>query len=57
MGSDIFKEVGKYLSFAFIIAIYYLYNKYIKEEDYDKSNSNIQNVVNISSVSNRSGMD
>ena len=57
MGSDIFKEVGKYLSFAFIIAIYYLYNKYIKEEDYDKANSNIQNVVNISSVSNRSGMD
>ena len=57
MGSDIFKEVGKYLSFAFIIAIYYLYNKYIKEEDYDRANSNIQNVVNISSVSNRSGMD
>ena len=57
MGSDIFKEVGKYLSFAFIIAIYYLYNKYIKEEDYDRANSNIQGVVNISSVSDRSGMD
>jgi len=31
---DIFKEVGRYLIFSILINIYYLYNKYIKEEGY-----------------------
>ena len=52
MGSDIFKEVGKYLSFALVIAIYYLFNKYIKEDDYDFTNSTTQNAVKIMSSTN-----
>ena len=49
MGSDIFKEVGKYLTFALVITIYYLFHKYIKEDDYDFAYSNSQNAVKISS--------
>jgi hypothetical protein len=48
---DIFKEVGRYLVFTLVIIIYYLFNKYIKEEDYDYANNSNQGVVNISSVS------
>ena len=48
---DIFKEVGKYLSFCLVISIYYLFNKYIKEEDYDFANSSNQGEVNISNIS------
>jgi len=33
MACDVFKEVGKYLSFVLVISIFYLYNKYIKEEE------------------------
>ena len=54
MASDLFKEVGKYLCFGMLIAIYYLYNKYIKEEDYDTdtdSNHGSVNISNISSIS------
>jgi hypothetical protein len=52
MGSDIFKEVGKYLSFALLITIYYLYNKYIKEEEYDFTDSTSQTTVKIMSSRN-----
>jgi len=42
---DIFKEVGKYLIFAMLIFIYFLYNKYIKEEEYEVvSNDNYDNI-------------
>lgn len=54
MASDLFKEVGKYLCFGMLIAIYYLYNKYIKVEDYDTdtdSNHGSVNISNISSIS------
>ena len=57
MGSDIFKEVGKYLSFALVISIYYLYIDYIKEDDYYRASSNIQGIVKIASISNNSEMD
>ena len=52
MGSDIFKEVGKYLSFCLVILIYYLFNKHIKEEDFDFANESNQTPVKISSLSN-----
>lgn len=48
---DLFKEVGKYLCFCILIAIYYLYNKYIKEGDYDIDTDSNQGSVNISSIS------
>ena len=50
---DIFKEVGKYLTFTLIIYLYYLFNKYIKEEENsNESNSHPnQREVNISNVS------
>jgi len=38
MAYDVFKEVGKYLVFTFLICIYYLFNKYIKNEDYEIPN-------------------
>lgn len=50
MFGDIFKEVGKYLVFCLVISIYYLFNKYIKEEDYTTANDSNQGSVNISSV-------
>ena len=53
---DIFKEVGKYLSFSLVITVYYLFNKYIKEEDYDSANSSNQGAVNITSISNKNDM-
>ena len=56
MVCDIFKEVGKYLSFCLVISIYYLFNKYIKEEDYDFANSSNQGAVNITSISNKNDM-
>ena len=44
---DVFKEVGKYLIFAMLIFIYFLYNKYIKEEEYEVvSNENYDNINN-----------
>lgn len=45
---DIFKEVGKYLTFGLMIILYYLFNKYIQKEYYDSSN---EGTVNISSIS------
>ena len=33
MAYDVFKEAGKYLVFIFLISIYYLFNKYISNED------------------------
>jgi hypothetical protein len=38
MAYDVFKEVGKYLIFIFLICIYYLFNKYIKNENYEIPN-------------------
>ena len=44
---DVFKEVGKYFIFSLLIIIYFLYNKYIKEEDYEVvSNENNDNKNN-----------
>ena len=48
MASDIFKEVGKYFTFTLVIFIYYLFNKYIKEEDYHYSSES--GIVGISSI-------
>ena len=48
MGSDIFKEVGKYFSFALVIFLYNLYNKYL-EENFDYSSNSGE--VGISSLS------
>ncbi len=56
MACDVFKEVGKYLSFCLVISIYYLFNKYIKEEDYDFANSSNQGAVNITSISNKNDL-
>jgi len=56
MACDVFKEVGKYLSFSLVISIYYLFNKYIKEEDYDFANSSNQGAVNITSISNKNDL-
>jgi hypothetical protein len=53
---DIFKEVGKYLIFIMLINMYFLYNKYIKEEFYEVAsnenfdNANIQNKRNDISI-------
>ena len=49
---DIFKEVGKYLTFSFVISIYYLFNKYIKEDNLDYSTETTQNSVTISNSYN-----
>ena len=44
---DIFKEVAKYLIFAILIFIYFLYNKYIKEDEYEViSKENYDNINN-----------
>jgi hypothetical protein len=43
MTYDVFKEVGKYLVFIFLICIYYLFNKYIKNEDYEIPNETHNN--------------
>ena len=52
MAIDIFKEIGKYFSFVFVINLYYLFNKYIKEySNYDKTNQRVENAVNITSIS------
>ena len=48
---DIFKEVGKYLSFMMVISLYYIFDKYIQKYDYDFSNDSKQDSVNISSIS------
>ena len=43
---DIFKEFGKYLSvFIWPISLYYLFSKYIKEDDYDLSKDSNQKTV------------
>ena len=34
MACEIFKEVAKYLCFGIVIALYHLFNKYIKDDDY-----------------------
>ena len=47
MASDIFKEVGKYFTFTLVTFIYFLFNKYIKEEDYNYSSDS--GIVGISS--------
>ena len=52
MTCDIFKEVGKYLAFTFVISIYYLFSKYIKEEIFDFSTESIQNSVTITNTYN-----
>ena len=52
LASDIFKEIGKYLSFCGVISIYYLFNKYINENNYDFSNNSNKGEVSIYSVGN-----
>ena len=48
MACDIFKEVGKYLSFNLVISTFYLHNKYVKDEDFGfESDSQNQSKVNI----------
>lgn len=47
---DIFKEVGRYFSFILVIILYYLFKKYIKEEDYESDSNSNQVVVNISRI-------
>ena len=47
MACDVFKEVGKYLVFIFLICIYYLFNKYIKNEDYEITNETHKDDNNI----------
>ena len=48
MACDIFKEVGKYLSFNLVISAFYLHNKYVKDEDFGfESDSQNQSKVNI----------
>ena len=51
MACDLFKEVGKYLCFSMVITIYYLYNKYIKREDYEYDSDVNQGSVKIISIS------
>ena len=34
MACEIFKEVSKYLCFGIVIALYHLFNKYMKDDDY-----------------------
>ena len=46
MAYDVFKEVGKYLVFIFLICIYYLFNKYINNENYQIPNETNNNVNN-----------
>ena len=52
MACDIFKEVGKYLTFSLVISIYYLFSKYIKEEDFDYSTDSAQSSVTITNSYN-----
>ena len=48
MACDIFKEVGKYLSFNLVISAFYLHNKYVNDEDFGyESDSQNQSKVNI----------
>lgn len=54
MGYDVFKEVGKYLVFGLMICIYYLFSKYINEEDYyvfpsEVNNRNNEEIISIKS--------
>ena len=47
MACDLFKEVGKYLTFVLVISVYYLYNKYVKDINFSFVNeSSIQSTVN-----------
>ena len=52
LASDIFKEFGKYLSFCAMISIYYLFNKYKNEDNYDYSKNSNEGEVSIYSVGN-----
>jgi len=54
MGYDIFKEVAKYLVFGLMICIYYLFSKYISEDDYyvfpsEVNNRNNDEIISIKS--------
>ena len=35
MGIDIIKEMGKFMTFCLVISLYYLFQKYIKDDEYD----------------------
>ena len=50
LASDIFKEVGKYLSFCAAISMCYLFNKYINEDNYHYSKNSNEGEVSIYSV-------
>ncbi len=54
MGYDIFKEVGKYLVFGLMICIYYLFSKYISEDDYYVFPSEANNRNNDETISIKS---
>jgi hypothetical protein len=54
MGCDIFKEVAKYLVFGLMICIYYVFSKYINEDDYyvfpsETNNRNNDEIISIKS--------
>ena len=50
VASDVFKELAKYLSYCVVISIYYLFNKYLNEENYDYSINSDEGEVKIYSV-------
>ena len=50
LASIVFKEITKYLSFCVVISIYYLFNKYINEKDYDYSKNSDEGKVKIYSL-------
>ena len=41
---NVFKELAKYLSYCEVISIYYLFNKYLNEENYNEEKVKIYNV-------------
>ena len=41
---NVFKELAKYLSYCEVISIYYLFNKYLNEENYNDEKVKIYNV-------------
>ena len=47
---DVFKELAKYLSYCEVISIYYLFNKYVNEENYDYSKNADEGKVKIYSI-------
>ena len=52
LASDVFKELAKYLFYCVVISIYYLFNKYVNEEnnDYLKKSEEGEKIYSVGSI-------